>query len=510
MFKHYNNKLRVTSLILVGLSLLVLAACGDNIVASPTVLPQAALADQPTSTATPVATATATPVTALQPCTSTALAGSATWGYILVPPGEVPELIGRVTVTNQSSTACTVFGAPQIQITDQQGQAAILLPLPADVKRNYHDPATTVTLQPGQSAWATFQVISSCRQEPTAQGHVAFNVGLPNNGGQLAFQVTGFSTLVHVCSNPTDIYIAIDPFEFVVATPMQTATARSRTVGAIITGNAQATAFLVQQATELAAVPTSTAIPTLPPNTLPCQAADLTAAYVESTQYSPFSDNSWILVTNKGSKVCTLKGYPGVLLLDDQGQPTSVNIKYEHQYKDPQTGELEGETLDKDMGDSPIIGLAPGGKALTEITWYRCSTSGVVEDPANNASGKTTVAFVLSQNQGQLTVTSAIGWLPRCKGGTNLVLYNFAYGNDYKPFYGYTPTPIPPTATPIPPTAMRGPLPTNPPFNTPTPGDPPPTASCNCPPGQTCIQLVCTTLAVRPPLEAVIRKDEQH
>ena len=169
---------------------------------------------------------------------------------------------------------------------------------------------------------------------------------------------------------------------------------------------------------------------------------------------------------------------------------------------------------------------------MTVITWYSCSTSGVVSDPANNASGGTKVVFVLPSNQSQLIVTKPNGWQPRCKNGTGLRLQDFSYANDYKPFDGYTATPIPPTATstpisptitpvpptatriatntPSPPTATRGPLPTNPPFNTPTPGSPPPTASCGCPPGQVCTNVACTTLAVRPPLEAVLRKEEQH
>ncbi len=81
-----------------------------------------------------------------------------------------------------------------------------------------------------------------------------------------------------------------------------------------------------------------------------------------------------------------------------------------------------------------------------------------------------------------------------------------------------TNTPVPPTATntPIPPTATR--IPTNTPVPptatrvgaTSTPAPATATPSCNCPPGQTCINLVCTTLAARPPLEAVLRKDDQH
>ena len=177
MFKHYNNKIRVNSLILAGVALLVLAACGDSIVSSPTVLPQAVVADQPTATpAATTVTSTVTTVAALQACTSAALTGSATWQYAPLVQYGVPQLTGRVTVVNQSTSACTVFGAPQIQITDQQSQAVVLLPLPADVKRDYNDPATTVTVQPGQSAWATFEVVSSCRQEPNAQSHVTFNV----------------------------------------------------------------------------------------------------------------------------------------------------------------------------------------------------------------------------------------------------------------------------------------------------------------------------------------------
>ncbi len=66
-----------------------------------------------------------------------------------------------------------------------------------------------------------------------------------------------------------------------------------------------------------------------------------------------------------------------------------------------------------------------------------------------------------------------------------------------------TNTPVPPTNTPVPPTATQV-------GATATPAPPTATPNCNCPPGQTCIQLVCTTLAVVPPLEAVLRKEEQH